>query len=263
MSATTHPSFLQKTFGLSQRTALVTGSGRGIGLAAARALGQAGARVVVNDLDPARCEEAAQALRAEGIEARGVCFSVTDAAAVSDAQRTLAAQDWHVDILLNNAGNQNRKPLLEMRSSEWQQLMDVHVNGAFHCSQAFLRGMCSRGFGRILMMSSVAGQAGMPNIAAYSTAKGAIASFTRALAVEYGPYGITANALAPGFVRTDFTAALQQRPDFEKFLRESVPCGRWAVPEDIAPAVVFLCSSGASFINGQILAIDGGMLASL
>ena len=112
MPATSHPSFLQKTFGLAQRTALVTGSGRGIGLAAARALGQAGARVVVNDLDPARCEEAAQALRAEGIEARGACFSVTDTAAVSDAQRTLAAQDWHVDILLNNAGNQNRKPLL-------------------------------------------------------------------------------------------------------------------------------------------------------
>jgi gluconate 5-dehydrogenase len=256
-------SYLQKSFGLQQRTALITGSGGGIGLAAARALGHAGARVVINDIDRERCERAALALRDEGIEARASCFSVTDPSAVGEAQRALAAAGWHVDVLLNNAGNQNRKPLLEMRPEEWQQLMDVHVQGAFHCSQVFLRGMCSRGFGRVLMMSSVAGQAGMPNIAAYSTAKGAIAAFTRAIAVEYGPHGITANALAPGFVRTDFTKALQQRPDFEKFLRESVPCGRWAVPEDIAPVVVFLCSNGASFINGQVLAIDGGMLASL
>jgi gluconate 5-dehydrogenase len=255
--------YLQRTFSLAQRTALVTGSGRGIGLAIARALGSAGARVVINDLNAAACEDAVGSLRSEGITARAACFNVADAAAVNDAQRALTADQWHVDILVNNAGNQNRKALVDMRPDEWQQLMDVHVNGAFHCSQAFLPGMCSRGFGRIVMMSSVAGQAGMAKIAAYATAKGALAALTRALAVEYGPYGITANAVAPGFVRTEFTSALQQRPDFERFLRESVPCGRWAIPEDVAPAVLFLASPAASFVNGQVLAIDGGMLASL
>lgn len=255
--------YLQRTFGLAQRTALVTGSGRGIGLAIARALGSAGARVVINDLSPGACEDAVGGLRAEGIEARAACFNVADAESVNQAQRALAADQWHVDILVNNAGNQNRKALVDMRPEEWQQLMDVHVNGAFHCSQAFLRGMCSRGFGRIVMMSSVAGQGGMANIAAYSTAKGAVAALTRALAVEYGPYGITANAIAPGFVRTAFTTALQQRPGFEQFLRQSVPCGRWAIPEDVAPAVLFLTSPAGSFVNGQTLAIDGGMLASL
>jgi gluconate 5-dehydrogenase len=260
---TLNANYLQRTFGMAQRTVLVTGSGRGIGLAIARALGHAGARVVVNDMRPAACDDAVQGLRAEGIEARAACFDVADAAAVNEAQRALAAGEWHVDVLVNNAGNQNRKALVDMRPEEWQQLMDVHVNGAFHCSQAFLRGMCSRGFGRIVMMSSVAGQAGMPNIAAYSTAKGALASLTRALAVEYGPHGITVNAVAPGFVRTEFTAGLQQRPGFEQFLRDSVPCGRWAIPEDIAPAVLYLCSPAASFVNGQTLAIDGGMLASL
>lgn len=255
--------YLQRTFGLDQRTALVTGSGRGIGLAIARALGHAGARVVINDLRPAACDDAVEGLRADGIDARAASFDVADASAVNEAQRALAGDGWHVDILVNNAGNQNRKAFVEMRPDEWQQLLDVHVNGAFHCSQAFLRGMCSRGFGRIVMMSSVAGQAGMRNIAAYSTAKGAVASLTRALAVEYGPLGITANAIAPGFVRTEFTAGLQQRPGFEQFLRDSVPCGRWAIPEDIAPAVLYLCSPAAGFVNGQILAIDGGMLASL
>ncbi|RYY64164.1 MAG: SDR family NAD(P)-dependent oxidoreductase, partial [Comamonadaceae bacterium] len=146
-------SYLQRTFGLAQRTALVTGAGRGIGLATARALGLAGARVVVNDLDATICEEAVKGLRAEGIMARAAVFDVTDGDAVNACQRALAAEEWHVDILVNNAGNQNRKPLVDMRPQEWQQLLDVHVNGAFHCSQAFLRGMCSRGFGRILMMS--------------------------------------------------------------------------------------------------------------
>lgn len=256
-------SYLHRSFGLGAHTALVTGSARGIGLAIARALGQAGARVVINDLRPEACEDTAAQLRSDGIDARACVFDVSDAPAVNEAQRLLAADDWQVDVLVNNAGNQIRKPLVELRADEWQQLMNVHVNGAFHCTQAFLRGMCSRGFGRIVMMSSVAGQAGMPNIAAYSTAKGALASLTRAIAVEYGPYGITANALAPGFVRTDFTEALQKRPEFERFLRGSVPAGRWAIPEDVAPAVVFIASPGASFINGQTLAIDGGLLASM
>jgi len=256
-------SYLQQTFGLPHRTALVTGSARGIGLAIATALGRSGARVVINDLNPQACAQAVAQLSAEGIEARAACFDVSDHAAVQEAHRQLVEDQWQVDILVNNAGNQNRKPLVEMSSPEWQQLMNVHVNGAFHCTQTFLPGMCSRGFGRIVMMSSVSGQATMPNIAAYSTAKGAVAALTRAIAVEYAPYGITANAVAPGFVRTDFTVGLQQREGFENFIRESVPCGRWANTDDIAPAVVFLASPAAGFINGQTLAIDGGMLARM
>lgn len=255
--------YLQQTFGLSNRTALVTGSARGIGLAIATALGRSGARVVINDLNPQSCAQAVAQLSAEGIEARAACFDVSDHQAVQEAHRQLTADQWQVDVLVNNAGNQNRKPLVEMSSPEWQQLMNVHVNGAFHCTQTFLPGMCSRGFGRIVMMSSVSGQATMPNIAAYSTAKGAVAALTRAIAVEYAAYGITANAIAPGFVRTDFTIGLQQREGFESFIRESVPCGRWANTDDIAPAVVFLASQAAGFVNGQTLAIDGGMLAHM
>ena len=255
--------YLQQTFNLSNRTALVTGSARGIGLAIATALGRAGARVVINDLAPQACNDAVTQLRAEGIEARSACFDVSDLEAVQQAHLQLTAEHWYVDVLVNNAGNQNRKPLVTMSASEWQQLMNVHVNGAFHCLQTYLPDMCSRGFGRIVMMSSVAGQATMPNIAAYTTAKGAVAALTRAVAVEYAGYGITANAIAPGFVRTDFTIELQHREGFENFIRDTVPCGRWANTDDIAPAVLFLASTAASFINGQTLAIDGGMLARM
>lgn len=255
--------YLLQAFSLNARTALVTGSARGIGFAIARALGHAGARVIINDLQADSCGAAVEALQAEGIVARAQPFDVASYEEVNEAQRVLAVAGWDVDILVNNAGNQTRKPLVELEAREWQQLMNVHLNGAFHCTQAFLRGMCNRGFGRIVMMSSVSGQAGMPNIAAYATAKGALDALTRAVAVEYGPYGVRANAVAPGFVRTEFTKGLQMRPGFENFLRESVPAGRWAIPEDIAPAVMFLVSPGASFINGQTLAIDGGMLASL
>lgn len=255
--------YLQRTFGLSRRTALLTGAGRGIGRAVAQALGHAGARVVVNDRRPEDCEETLGLLRQAGAEARAAAFDVSDRAAVMAAQHQLDADGWSVDILVSNAGVQNRKPLLEMRMEEWQALMDVHVHGALHCTQAFLPGMCSRGFGRVVMMSSVSAVATMPLIAAYSTAKASLAALARAIAVEYGPYGVTANAVAPGFVRTDFTVGLQQREGFEHFLQEAVPCARWAVPEDIAPAVLFLTSPGGSFVNGQLLAIDGGMLARM
>lgn len=254
---------LTACFGLQGRTALVTGAARGIGLAIARSLGLAGAQVVINDLRPSACEQAIATLGAEGVTARAAAFDVADAAAVDAARDALAEAGWAVDILINNAGNQNRKPLVEMTPQEWQHLMNVHVNGAFHCARAFLPGMRRAGFGRIITTASVAALATLPDIGAYSTAKGALAALTRAIAVEHGQHGITANAIAPGFVRTDFTEALQERADFETFLRAAVPAGRWALTEDVAPVVLFLASPAAGFVNGQVLAIDGGMLARL
>lgn len=256
-------SYFSRQFGLHGQVACVTGSASGLGLAIARHLGLAGARVVINDLDAERCGQAVAALAEQGIAARASVFNVADAAAVSAAIEDLAAAGWSPDILVSNAGNQNRKPVIEMTPAEWQALFDVHVNGAFHCCRAVLPAMQQRGRGRLVLMSSVAGQATMPGIAAYASAKGAIAAFTRALAVEYGPSGITANALAPGFVRTNFTQGLQTREGFDAFLQQAVPLGRWAEPDDIAPAVVYLASAAGGFVNGQVLALDGGMLARM
>ena len=255
--------YLAQSFGLQGRTALVTGSARGIGLAIATALGRAGARVLINDLRTQAADEAVHALRAQGIEARAACFDVADMAAVQAAAQALDSAAWSVDILVSNAGNQNRKALTEMSREEWQQIQDVHVGGAFNCTRAFLPGMCAHGFGRVVMTSSVSGQSTMPLIGAYSTAKAALGALARAIAVEYGARGITANAIAPGFVRTEFTAGLQQRKGFEDFLKQEVPQARWATPEDIAPVVLFLVSPAAAYVNGQTLAIDGGLLAQM
>lgn len=255
--------FLAEMFGLKNRTALITGAAGGLGLAIARGLGEAGARIVVNDLNAANCDRAVAQLQALGIEARSAVFNVTDAPAVHAEIERLRAAGWGIDILVSNAGNQNRKPLVDMSLDEWKQIQSVHVEGAFNCCHAVLPGMVQGRSGTVVIMSSVAGQATIPNIAAYATAKGALAALTRAIAVEYGAHGITCNALAPGFVRTSFTAGLQEREGFQAFLEQAVPAGRWAEPEDIAPLVIALAGKSGSFINGQVVAIDGGMLARM
>jgi gluconate 5-dehydrogenase len=256
-------SFLASTFGLQNRTALVTGSARGIGLAIATALGHAGARVVINDIQLEAADSAVRQLQAQGVEARAACFDVADMVAVQTAEAALSKAGWLLDILISNAGNQNRKAMVDMSREEWQAIQDVHVGGAFNCTRVFLPGMCSRGFGRIVLTSSVSGQSTMPLIGAYSTAKAALGAMARAIAIEYGANGITANAIAPGFVRTEFTVGLQQREGFEDFLKQKVPQGRWATPDDIAPVVLFLVSPAAGYVNGQTLAIDGGLLAKI
>lgn len=256
-------SFFARAFGLSGRTALVTGGCGGLGLAIAQALGHAGARVLVNGRQADRCEETARALANQGVQALPVPFDVGDEAEVAKSSARLRDEGIEVDVLVTSAGTQDRRPVTDMTLAQWRALMNVHVDGAFNCARAVLPGMVTRGFGRIVLMSSVAGQAAMPNIAAYASAKGAIAAFARALATEYGSHGITANAIAPGFARTGFTQALQNNPDFQRFIAAAVPAGRWAEPDEIAPSVVYLASAAGAFVNGHVLTIDGGLLAHL
>lgn len=255
--------YLIELFGLTGRTALVTGSCTGLGFAIAAALGRAGARVVINGRHPDKCDLAVSELVRLGVQACPSPFDVSDEQAVIDGFERLRVQGFEVDVLVSNAGVQDRTAVTDMPLARWQSLMDVHVNGAFNCARAVLPAMVARGFGRIVLMSSIAGQAAMPNIAAYASAKGAIAAFTRALAVEYGGRGITANAIAPGFTRTTLTRGLQDNPEFQQFLMAAVPAGRWAEPDEIAPAAVFLASAAGAFVNGHVLTLDGGMLAHM
>ena len=240
-------------FDLSGKTALVTGSTRGLGLALARALAAAGARVAING----RTSDAVDAVVA-GIEgAIAAPFDVTDEKAVRGAVDALGP----VDVLVNNTGVTIRQPLVELELADWQRLLDVNLTGAFLVARAVAPGMIERGSGKVVNVCSVMSELARPSTGAYAATKGALKMLTRTMCAEWGPHGIQANGIAPGWFRTDLTEPLQADAAFDAWLRGRVPTGRWGEPDELAGAVVFLASPASDFVNGQILIVDGGLSA--
>jgi gluconate 5-dehydrogenase len=240
-------------FDLSGRTALVTGSTRGLGLAIARALAGAGARVAVNGRSAEACEASASAISG----AVAAPFDVTDEAAVAAGVELLGA----VDILVNNAGMTRRKPLEEWSLAEWEELFVLNVTGAFLVSRAVVPGMIGRGRGKIVNICSVQSELARPTIAAYTASKGAMRNLTRGMCADWARHGIQVNAIAPGYFRTELTEALTSDPEFDAWLRRRVPAGRWGNPDELGGAAVFLASSASDYVNGQVIYVDGGMTA--
>lgn len=248
---------------LRNQVALVTGAGRGLGLSIAETLAQAGAHVILNDLNPEAVERQRVRLLDQGLSASASVFDVTDHEA-ADREITAAGERLgRIDIVVNNAGNQNRKPFVDYSYAEWRAIIDTHVLGAFNVTQPATRFMLRQGHGRIVMISSIAAKGIRGTLTPYATAKGALISFTRALAAELGSKGITCNAIGPSFLATEFTQTLVENPEFTRFVEGRVPAGRWGTPEDVAPVVLFLASAAGAFVNGTFLPVDGGTLAAL
>jgi gluconate 5-dehydrogenase len=241
------------SFDLSGRSALVTGSTRGLGLAMARALAEAGARVAVNG----RSEEAAREVAASIDGAVAAAFDVTDESAVAAGVAALGA----VDVLVNNAGIGLRKPILGFSLEEWKRVVDTNLTSAFLVSRAAAPGMIERGSGKIVNVCSVTSELARETTAPYAAAKGGLKMLTRAMCAEWARHGIQANAIAPGYFDTDLTQALTADAAFDAWLRARVPAGRWGVPADLGGAVVFFASSASDYVNGQILYVDGGLTA--
>jgi gluconate 5-dehydrogenase len=246
---------MNELFDLTGRTALVTGSTRGIGLALARGLAAAGARVAING----RTQDACAAV-VEGLDgAFAAPFDVTDEAAVADGVAAVGP----IDILVNNAGMQMRRSLEQFSLEEWEQVMRVNVTSAFLVARAAAPGMIERGRGKIINICSLTSEAGRESIGPYTTSKGALKMLTRAMCADWARHGIQANGIGPGYFATEMNVDLQTSPEFDDWLRARVPAGRWGDPSELAGAAVFLASAASDFVNGQILYVDGGMLAVL
>jgi len=252
-----------KLFDLSGKRALVTGSSQGIGLALAKGLAGAGASIVVNGRDVAKVEAAVAALRAGGGDAVPLAFDVTDHAATRKAVDGFEAEVGPINILVNNAGMQHRAPLEDFPPEAFERLLQTNVASVFHVGQAVARHMIQRGAGAIINIASVQAALARPNIAPYTATKGAVANLTKGMATDWAKHGLNCNAIAPGYFDTPLNAALVNDPEFSAWLKKRTPAGRWGKVEELVGACVFLASDAASFVNGAVLYVDGGITASL
>jgi gluconate 5-dehydrogenase len=251
-----------KLFDLTGRRAIVTGSSRGIGLALAVGLAEAGADVVLNGRDPERLEQARAWLAERAFGAvHASAFDVTDQAAVEAAVRDIGHRLGPVDILVNNTGVQHREPLLEVSVADWRRVVDTNLTGAFIVGRTVAKDMVERGHGKIVNVCSVQTWLARPGIAAYAASKGGLGMLTRGMCAEWAASGVNVNGIAPGYVVTELTRPLVEDPAFDGWIRERTPAGRWANPEDLTGTLVWLASSASDFVNGQVIAVDGGLTA--
>ena len=240
---------------LSGRTALVTGSTRGIGRAIAETLAGAGARVAVVGRDLARAEEAARAI---GHDAAGFACDVADVASVTALVENVEKAFGQLDILVNNAGLTRDNILLRLTGDDWDAVLDANLKGAFHTTKAVIKGMMKRRAGRIINITSIVGLIGNKGQANYAASKAGLIGFTKSIAKEYTSRNVLANCIAPGFIETDMTAALPE--EARASLLQAIALGRLGRAEDVADAVLFLASDLSGYITGQVLVVDGGMV---
>ncbi|MFA5551865.1 MAG: 3-oxoacyl-[acyl-carrier-protein] reductase [Trueperaceae bacterium] len=241
------------------RVVLVTGSSRGLGRAMAERFGQQGYRVAVHYVSSAGpAEEVVAGLRALGADAEAFGADVADPAACQELVKSVTQRFGGLDVLVNNAGITRDGLVLRMKDDDWQAVLDTNLSSAFYLSKAALRGMLKSGTGRIVNLTSVVAIRGNAGQANYISSKAGLIGLTKALATEYAGKGVTVNAVAPGFIESDMTASLS--PELKEQYLQQIPAGRFGAPEDVAAVVAFLASVEAGYVNGQTVAVDGGMV---
>jgi gluconate 5-dehydrogenase len=253
----------RKLFDLAGRTALVTGSSRGLGRAMAEGLAEAGAAVVLNGADAQRLTQAAAEIRAGGHTVHEARFDVTNEAEILAALAILDAQGIAIDILVNNAGIQFRRPMVELETSDWRKVIETNLTSAFVIGREAAKRMIPRGHGKIINIGSLTSDAARATIAPYAVAKGGIKMLTRAMTAEWAQHGIQANAIGPGYMLTDMNQPLVDDPAFNAWVVGRTPARRWGRPDELIGTAVFLASTASDYVNGQIIYVDGGMLAVL
>lgn len=250
-------------FDLTGKVALITGSYQGLGLAIARGLGQAGATLVLNGRNEEKLQRGISTLSAEGFKVSGCCFDVSSAARIRERIPALEREVGEIDILVNNAGIQRRSPLEQFEEALWREVLETNLTGVFLVTKQVVQGMIDRRYGKIINICSLMCEMGRPTVGAYTAAKGGVKMLTKAMAVEWGKHNIQVNGIGPGYFATEMNRPLKENPQFDSWIRSRTPAGRWGEPEELVGTAVFLASRASDFVNGQIIYVDGGILAAL
>ena len=250
---------MQNLFDLTGKVAMVTGAGTGLGQGFALGFAGAGADVVLVDrMDQNETRDRVQAL---GRRAFPIVADLSQMAAIQQVVETALREFGHIDILMNNAGIIRRTPAVDFSGQDWDDVMNINAKTVFFLSQAVARDMMKRKAGKIINIASLLSFSGGITVPSYAASKGAVAQVTKALANEWGQYGLNINAIAPGYMVTNNTANLRKDPVRTKSIDERIPAGRWGMPEDLQGAAVFLASKASDYVNGHVLVVDGGWMA--
>jgi gluconate 5-dehydrogenase len=251
-------------FDLTGRTALITGSTRGIGFALAQGLAGSGAKVIVNSRNMDDVTAAVTKLKAMGFDVEGSAFDVADETSVEAAFAGFDERKIAVDILINNAGIQHRQPMVDLPLADWQRVINTNLTSAFLTGRAAARRMIARkSGGKIINIGSLTSEAARATVAPYTVAKGGIKMLSKAMAAEWAQFNIQANSIGPGYIVTDMNEALVNNPTFDAWVKSSNPAQRWGRPDELVGTAIFLASSASNYVNGQIIYVDGGWLSVL
>lgn len=255
---------IEQLFSLKGKVALVTGATHGLGMSMAVALAKAGATLVINDISKEKLENALQEYEKNGVSVHGFVFDVTNESAVQVHIEKIEKEIGAIEILVNNAGIIKRVPIVEMEVADWEQVLKIDLTGPFIMSKQVGKYMIQRQRGKIINICSMMSELGRETVSAYAAAKGGLKMLTKNIATEWGKYNIQVNGIGPGYFATAQTAPIRVGGHpFNEFIISRTPAGRWGDPEDLSGAVIFLASKASDFVNGHVLYVDGGILASL
>ncbi len=251
-------------FDLTGKVALVTGAVHGLGMSMAKGLGNAGATIVVNNKSEDLLESAVEAYKSSGLKAHGYVFDVTDEKAVAESIAKIEAEVGPIDILINNAGIIKRTPIIDMEVVDFELVVKIDLVGPFIVSKYVAKSMMKRGGGKIINICSMMSELGRDSVSAYAAAKGGLKMLTKSMATEWAKYNIQTNGIGPGYFATSQTAPIRvDGHPFNDFIISRTPAGRWGDPDDLQGAAIFLSSKASDFVNGHVLYVDGGILATI